>query len=104
MLALKSCVWSLVAGFGLAVFDVCVVVVFAAQVSVTGFVPVAAHCASALSGRMKRITKTPMLSATRVAAGDWQHRGINESGAGPPACVNPMRLGTRQSPLVSSNC
>src|SRR3954451_8714166 len=101
MLALRSWVWSLVAGFGLVVLDVCVVVVFAAQVSVTGFAPVVAHCARALSDCMKRITKAPTLSATRVAAGERQHRGMNESGAGPPACVNPMRLGTRQSPLVS---
>ena len=71
MLAFNSWVWSLVAGFGLAVFDVCVVVVFAAQVSVIGFVPVVAHCASALSGCVKKIAKTPTLSATRVAAGDW---------------------------------
>jgi hypothetical protein len=70
MLALKSWVWSLVAGFGLAMLDVCVVVVFAAQVSVTGFVPVVAHCASALSGGMRKITKTPKLSATRAAAGE----------------------------------
>jgi uncharacterized membrane protein len=50
MLAFKSCLWSLVAGFGLTVLGVGVVVVFAAQVSVIGFVPVVAHCARAPSG------------------------------------------------------
>jgi hypothetical protein len=69
---------SLVAGLGLVALVVLVVVVFAAQVRMTGLLPVVVHAATALSG--KRIAKMPTANAAPPKPGERQRRDIDVSG------------------------